>query len=49
MVAINDELATGYKEFVTHLTKCDIKYGIMTSDGGNSTINVSKKLLAQSF
>jgi hypothetical protein len=49
MVGINDELATCHKELVTHLTKCGIKYGIMTSDAADSTINVGKKLIAHSF
>jgi|JI6StandDraft_1071083.scaffolds.fasta_scaffold16203_8 magnesium-transporting ATPase (P-type) len=49
MVGVNDGLATCHKEFVTHLTRCGIKYGLMTSDAADSTINVGKKLVGHSF
>jgi hypothetical protein len=32
MIGINDELGPWYKDFVSHLTKCKIKYGILTAD-----------------
>lgn len=49
MVGINDGLAAYYKDFVTHLTRSSIKYGLMTSEGADSTINVGKKLVSHSF
>lgn len=49
MVGVSDGLAACHKEFVTHLTRCGIKYGLMTADSADSTINVGKKLVSHSF